>query len=226
MSIIECKNIYKTYGFKKQRRDKVEVLKDVSLKIEVPGMYAILGPSGAGKTTLLNILSGLDDPTAGDVSVENNNMSSMDSNKKQRFINQSVGFVFQFYHLFSDLTALENVMLPALIYPVHKKSKIQENALALLKEVGLSNRARHFPSELSGGEEQRVAIARSLINDPRIIYCDEPTGNLDSQTGKEISLFLERLSAKQHKTVLFVTHDDKISEMAEKVFYLKDGKLT
>ena len=147
----------------------------------------------------------------------------MREREKARLRNEKIGLVFQFYHLFSDLTALENVMLPARIYRKAGSSQSRDRAMRLLEEVGLKERTRHFPSQLSGGEMQRVAIARALMNDPEIIFCDEPTGNLDSETGREICHYLSKLCETDKKTIIIVTHDDRIARLARRVLRLEDG---
>ncbi len=219
--MIECAGITKSY---RAGNSKVDAVSNVSLKIEQPGFFAIVGPSGAGKTTLLNILSGMDQPDQGKVFLKGKDLWALRGGKRERLINTSVGFVFQFYHLMGDLTALENVMLPARIYQNKRTCVLRKKALELLSEMKIENRAGHLPNELSGGERQRVAIARSLMNDPEIIFGDEPTGNLDSITGSVICEFLNRMAREHHKTVLIVTHDDKITQYADRTWVLKDGK--
>lgn len=200
---------------------RLEILKNISLKVKKGEGVAILGPSGSGKTTLLNVLSGLDKPNSGRVALAGVFLDALDTGQKARFVNRTIGFVFQFYHLLSEFSALENVMLPALIgKPKRKKEAIRERAVSLLTRVGLKERLAHFPSELSGGEQQRVAIARSLMNDPSILFCDEPTGNLDLGMGREIAELLRSLFREERKTVLVVTHDEKIAKIADRVWNL------
>jgi len=213
-------DLWKTH---RSGKSSLDVLRGVSVEIQGPQIIAILGPSGAGKTTLLNLLSGLDQPSRGDVKFDGKPLSRMSGRERAQFLNKRAGFVFQFYHLLGDLTALENVMLPATIGGMRKKDAIHR-AESLLEEVGLSARKTHYPSELSGGEQQRVAIARALVNDPETLFCDEPTGNLDSATGRSVCEYLQRLSVERHKTILIVTHDDKIAQMAGRVLRLKDGR--
>ena len=220
-TILEAEEIWKTYG---EGKKKLEVLKGVSLELEKSRLTSIVGPSGAGKSTLLNILSGLDDPTRGRVSVGGKAIHRLSPRRRAAFLNEKAGFIFQLYHLISDLTALENVMLPAVVGRRASARKRSERARTLLGEMGLSERAAHFPSELSGGERQRVAIARSLMNDPEILFCDEPTGNLDTATGLSVCAFLQKLVTEAHKTVLIVTHDDTISRMSHRVLHLRDGR--
>ncbi len=218
--VLRARDLWKTH---RSGKAALDVLRGVSLEIREPQIIAILGPSGAGKTTLLNLLSGLDDPTRGDIEIGGKPMSRLRGADRARFMNRHVGFVFQFYHLLGDFTALENVVLPASIAGTNKK-EARERGRRLLDEVGLGARVTHYPSELSGGEQQRVAIARAIVNDPRILFCDEPTGNLDSVTGKAVCDYLKKLCVERHKTILIVTHDDKIAGMADRVLRLRDGR--
>ena len=199
---------------------ELEILKDVSFSVQGGEGVAILGPSGSGKTTLLNILSGLDRPKAGEVRLDGVSLASLGETEKARFRNERIGFVFQFYHLMREFTALENVMMPALIKNKGKREEVRGRAASLLERVGLKERLRHYPAELSGGEQQRVAIARALMNDPRILFCDEPTGNLDPETGAGIASLLGQLFKRDGKTVLIVTHDERIAKMAHRVWDL------
>ncbi len=197
----------------------LEIFNDIRFSVKAGEGVAILGPSGSGKTTLLNILSCLDKPNTGEVRLNGVLVNRLSEKEKAEFRNKNIGFVFQFYHLLSELTALENVMLPALIKKKNSSaSTLQSRAEILLKRVGLSERMRHFPSELSGGEQQRVAIARSLMNDPKILFCDEPTGNLDARIGSEIAELLQTLFREEGKTVLVVTHDERIARIADRVW--------
>lgn len=218
---LSARDVWKTYSIGKK---KLEVLRGVSLEVGTGEMVAILGPSGAGKTTLLHILSGIDDATRGKITIQGRDLVRLKGNARARFINENIGLVFQFYHLLGDFTALENVMMPATVWSGARDAAVRDRALRLLHDIGLGDRTTHVPSELSGGEQQRVAIARALMNDPGILFCDEPTGNLDSQTGLSVSHYLQKLSEAYHKTVLIVTHDDKIAQMAGRVLRLKDGK--
>jgi ABC-type lipoprotein export system ATPase subunit len=218
--ILSAQNLTRVY---QKGRQRLEVLKQISFDVNEGEILAIIGPSGAGKTTLLNLLTGVDHPTAGDVFFEDKNFTKFRENKKCHIRNQKMGLVFQFYHLFNDLTALENVLLPAKIRFHWNGKRIRDRAHALLDEVGLKERKSHFPSELSGGEMQRVAIARALMNDPKLILCDEPTGNLDSETGKGIMAFLRNMSNKYKKTIIIVTHDERIAGNADRVMKMVDG---
>ncbi|OIO38139.1 MAG: lipoprotein-releasing system ATP-binding protein LolD [Candidatus Omnitrophica bacterium CG07_land_8_20_14_0_80_50_8] len=197
----------------------LEILKGISFSVKTGEGVAVLGPSGSGKTTLLNILSGLDKPSAGAVKLQGIRISDLSEKAKADFRNQTIGFIFQFYHLLSEFTALENVMLPALIgKKMGSNLEARPKAEALLVRVGLKERLRHYPSELSGGEQQRVAIARALMNDPRILFCDEPTGNLDVRMSLEIAELLRSLFESEKKTVLVVTHDERVARITSRVW--------
>ena len=218
---IEASGISKVYWDGSRR---LEVLKDVSLEVPKGMGVAILGPSGSGKTTFLNLLSGLDRPDSGCVRIAGIEIQSLGEKEKAEFRNRSIGFVFQFYYLLPEFSAIENVMLPALIAGKGASRKdIRTRAEHLLERVGLKERVGHFPSELSGGEQQRTAIARALMNDPEIVLCDEPTGNLDSRTGFEISELLGELFHRQKKTVLIVTHDERIARITDRVWNILTG---
>ncbi len=222
--MLQAKNIHKIYndGVK-----EIPVLKGVDLSIKKGEFAAITGPSGAGKSTLLHILGGLDTPSNGSVVFEGDDLNNLNEADICRIRNSKIGFVFQFYHLLSEFNVLENVRMPALI---NKKSKIKnqklkDKAVGLLAEMGLDQRLKHFPSQLSGGEKQRVAIARALINDPDILFCDEPTGNLDSKTGEEIINLIKRISAQSKMSVVLITHNIELTKLADSVYHLKDGVL-
>lgn len=221
--ILEAFNLHKSYS---QAGETLHVLKGVGLEISSGEMIAIIGPSGAGKSTLLHILGGLDNPDEGKVVLEGEEIYRLNDVQRAGIRNKRIGFVFQFYHLLPEFSALENVMLPLLIKEDQKKTvEHEEKCLALLEKVGLSSRATHKPYQLSGGEQQRVAIARALINEPRIIFCDEPTGNLDSQSGEEIIRLLMELNKKNHQTLVIVTHDEEIARLADRVIPIRDGQL-
>ncbi len=219
--MIEARDVWKVYA---DGHRSTEVLKGINLHVEKGETVAILGPSGAGKSTLLHLLSGMDRPTRGEIFLRGEPLQGMGDRARSIILNRTVGFVFQFYHLIEDLTVLENVMLPSIIRPRGPRGEARRYAEAILKEVGLEALGHRFPMELSGGEKQRVAIARALMNKPEILFCDEPTGNLDSQTGQEIQRYLKTLAQSDHKTVLIVTHDDKIAREAGRVMKLKDGR--
>lgn len=195
----------------------LQVLKNISLTVKKGEMLAVLGPSGSGKTTLLNILSGLDRPSVGTVRLEGQELHRLSERQMATVRNERIGFVFQFYHLLPEFSALENVMLPARIAGA-KGAAGEKRARMLLDRVGLSGRVSHYPSELSGGEQQRVALARALMNDPAILFCDEPTGNLDPATGVEVAALIKDLSVQENKTVLVVTHDQDVASLASRVW--------
>jgi lipoprotein-releasing system ATP-binding protein len=221
--ILEASNVHKTF-FKKDEQ-KLEILKGVSLKI-IPGKISVIvGASGAGKSTLLHILSGLDNADKGEIIIKGTNIISLNDEKLSRFRNKHIGFVFQFHHLLPEFNALENVAIPVMIAG-DSKSKAFKRAAELLQMVGLEDRSNHRPAELSGGEQQRVAVARAMANNPDIIFADEPTGNLDSQNGEVLhNLFLE-LKAKMGMTLLVVTHNPQLVDLGDKVYEMKDGQIS
>lgn len=220
--MIDAKNIHKTYV---NGRSVTTVLRGISMSVEDGAFIAIVGPSGAGKSTLLHILGGLDTPSQGRVIFEHRDLYQSKDQVLSRIRNQKFGFVFQFYHLLSEFTVLENVMMPARIFTHRRKDSrsIREYALGLLDQVGLAKRLRHFPSQLSGGERQRVALVRGLINEPRVLFCDEPTGNLDSQAGNEIITLIKRINRDMGMSVVLVTHNRDLIQDVGRVYHLKDG---
>jgi lipoprotein-releasing system ATP-binding protein len=222
--MLEARNIHKVYQDSKR---KVSVLKGVDLKIERGKFISIVGPSGAGKSTLLHILGGLDNPTGGHVFFENKDLYSLPDLALCNFRNRKIGFVFQFYHLLSEFTVLENVLMPLWIGSETKlnRHQLDQEAQHLLKHVGLRERMEHFPSELSGGEQQRVALVRALIHKPAMLLCDEPTGNLDSKTGNEIVALIHKIHRENQMAVVLVTHNMELAGLAEKTYHLKDGLL-
>jgi len=201
----------------------IPALRDLNLEVLEGEFVSIYGPSGAGKTTLLNLIGGLDQPTSGDIIVFGHDLSTYDEDFLATFRCAYVGFVFQFYNLVSTLTALENVAFPVELAG-WSEERVKKRAEELLGLVGLSHRANHFPAQLSGGEQQRVAFARALANDPPLILVDEPTGNLDVETGLEIVSILEELKAKG-KTVIVATHDERIMRLANQTLHLRDGRI-
>jgi len=205
---------------------KVEVpaLKGVSLEIKKGENLAIIGPSGCGKSTLLHIIGCLDRPTRGKVFVDGKDISELSDDRLAKIRREKIGFVFQFFYLIPTLTALENVMLPMSFTGISKNEQ-NKKAHKLLEIVNLDKRANHKPAELSGGERQRIALARAMANDPEVILADEPTGNLDSKSGKEVMEFLLKLNKDQKVTLIIVTHDHYIASNAKKIIYLKDGKI-
>jgi len=209
---------------------RLRVLHGVDLAVRRGEFLCILGPSGSGKSTLLHLLGLLDRPTEGRVIFEGEDAFSRAKRWRDRMRNEAIGFVFQFYYLMPDLSVVENALLPAMIrtslaaWPFTRWAE-RARALEVLKDMGLAQRAHHLPRELSGGERQRAAIARALVHRPRVLFADEPTGNLDSATGTEIMRVLERLNRKEGLTVIMVTHDASIAERADRVLHLADGKL-
>jgi ABC-type lipoprotein export system ATPase subunit len=204
---------------------RVTALQEISLTVERGEFLAIVGPSGSGKTTLLNLIGALDRPTRGRVVVDGIDLGALRGDQLADFRRERIGFVFQLFHLVPDLTALENVMLPLIPYRRQLKFNLEQRARALLEAVGLENRMRHLPGQLSGGEQQRVAIARALIGNPKLLLADEPTGNLDSQTGKEIVELLRRLNREQGLTVIVTTHNLEIVTWSDRVVRLRDGRI-
>ncbi len=213
--MIKAENIKKSFG-------QLQVLKGINLEIPPGKIYSIVGASGAGKTTLLQILGTLSKPDNGHLFYRDKNISSLSENQLANFRNKEIGFVFQFHHLLPEFTALENVEIPAFIARRPKKEAEQE-AMKLLDYLGLSNRIHHKPSELSGGEKQRVAVARALINKPSVVLADEPSGNLDSATRNELHDLLFQLRDEIGQTFVIVTHDDHFAERSDKIIHIKDG---
>ncbi len=210
-------------------KSSVRVLRGVNLDVEEGEILIILGASGAGKSTLLHIMGILDKPTSGHVSFKGENLNIFSQNELAEKRNRIFGFVFQFYHLLPDFDALENVLMPRLIgkrfFKAISKKEQTEKAVQLLERVGLGNRINHRPNELSGGEKQRVAIVRALMNDPEILLCDEPTGNLDTKSGREIQELIWELNENTKQTVVIVTHDERFAESAGHVVRMADGKI-
>lgn len=222
-----CANeIHKEY---KIGKTSLRVLSGINLEIKEGEILIILGASGAGKSTLLHILGILDTPTSGHVSFKGENLSIAGQKELASKRNRIFGFVFQFYHLLPDFNALENVLMPRLIgkkfFRTISKKEHTEKAVRLLERVGLGNRINHRPNELSGGEKQRVAIVRALMNDPEILLCDEPTGNLDTNSGREIKELIWELNEKTKQTVVIVTHDERFAKSAGQVVRMADGKI-
>ncbi len=223
-TILEAKDIHKVY---RQATGELPVLKGINLSVKEAEILTIVGPSGAGKSTLLHILGALNRPTKGTVVLENEDIYRLNDDRLAGIRNKKVGFVFQFYHLLPEFTALENVMLPVIISKKESRAmkEVQESAQALLGQVGLGKRLGHKPHQLSGGEQQRVAIARALIHQPRIVFCDEPTGNLDSASGAAIIDLLLRLNREKNQTVVIVTHDEAIAARSHNILHIRDGQL-
>lgn len=219
-NVIHTENLCKYYALGDV---EVRALNNISIDINYGEFTAIMGPSGSGKSTLMNILGCLDRPTSGKYFLDGIEVSEIGDNKLAEIRNRKIGFVFQSFNLLPRISALENVMLP-LLYSKNK-AHARERSLEALEQVGLANRAKHKPKELSGGQQQRVAIARALINDPEIIMADEPTGNLDSKSGKEIMQLLIKLNKEHGKTIIMVTHDPKIGAVVPRVISVFDGML-
>lgn len=219
--ILELKNISKTYS---TSTETIEIIKNLNLKVREGEFISILGQSGSGKTTLLNLMGLLDSPTSGDLYIDGKRIS-VKSPVIDFVRNKMIGFVFQFHYLLPEFTALENVMIPAMARHYDKKDAIKRKALSLLKDVGLLDRANHKPHQLSGGEKQRVAIARALINSPKILLLDEPTGNLDNDTGEKIFKLFKLINQRRGQTIITVTHSKELAEITSKKLYLKKGIL-
>lgn len=215
--MISAKNIHKRFG-------DLEVLKGVDIEVKKGEIVSIIGASGAGKTTLLQILGTLDQPNEGNVNIDNTNVSKLGANDMAKFRNRHIGFIFQFHQLLPEFSALENVIIPALISGEDMK-KSAKRAKELLDYLQLSNRLEHKPSELSGGEKQRVAVARALINNPPLILADEPSGSLDTQNKIELHKLLFDLRDKFGLTILIVTHDKELAQLSDRVIEMKDGKI-
>lgn len=219
--MIVVKDLWKVYGKGEKR---IEALRGVDFQIEQGEFIAILGPSGSGKTTLLNCLSGIDSPTKGEIFFDGVEFHRLNEEEKTKFRAQNMGFIFQFFNLIPVLTVIENVELPLRILG-QKGREVTERAAEMLKKVGLSGKEDKFPSQLSGGEQQRVAISRALVHNPKIVWADEPTGNLDSETGAAIIDLLERIRLENRTTLIVVTHDEKIAQRANRIFVVRDGKI-
>ena len=215
--IIQTKNLCKSFG-------EIEPVKQVDLAIEKGEFVALLGPSGSGKSTLLGLLAGLESATSGQVLLNGRDLSGLTEDQLALMRRDHVGFVFQSFHLVPTLSALENIAFP--LYPARMEHREKrERARQLLAQVGLADRGEHLPSRMSGGERQRVAIARALVNNPEIVFCDEPTGNLDSKTGRGILDLLLEMNADRKATLFMVTHDAEIAKFSHRSLFMKDGKV-
>jgi len=215
--MIQANGIYKSFG-------SVDVIKGIDLQIDNGEIVTIVGASGAGKSTLLQIIGTLEKADKGEVLFDGKNVCKMNSKTLAAFRNKNIGFVFQFHHLLPEFTALENICIPAFIAGVSKKDAT-EKAMQLLEYLKLTNRADHKPSMLSGGEQQRIAVARALINKPAVILADEPSGNLDSQNAKELHELFFKLREKTGQTFVIVTHNNELARMADRTLTIKDGKI-
>lgn len=221
MSLIEIRGLKKYY---KLGDNIIKALDGIDLDIEDGEFVALLGTSGSGKSTLLNMLAGLERPSKGTIKYGNISLTDLDENQITKFRNLNVGFVFQSYNLLPYLSAWENVSLPLTFKGLDKEYRKKE-AAKILKEVGLSDRMNNKPNELSGGQQQRVSIARAFVGRPRIIFADEPTGNLDTKTSFEIMNLIKKITRENNQTFIMVTHDDEMTEFADKVLYMRDGHL-
>jgi putative ABC transport system ATP-binding protein len=219
--IIEVKDVWKIY---KMGNVNVEALKGLNFSVSKGEFVSIMGPSGSGKSTAMNMIGCLDVPSKGTVFLDGKDISKMTESQLAQVRGRKIGFIFQSFNLVNTLTAKENIMLPMLFQDLNREQR-EKRAEKLLKMVELKDRMNHKPSELSGGQQQRVAIARALSNNPEVILADEPTGNLDSKTGKSMMDFLKKLHKKEKRTIVVVTHDEYIAENADRVSYLKDGKI-
>jgi lipoprotein-releasing system ATP-binding protein len=216
--MLQATGIVKSYG-------NLSVLNGVDMEISQGEIVSIVGSSGAGKSTLLHILSSLDNPDGGTVLLKGINLHQLSKNELARFRNQHIGFVFQFHHLMPEFTALENVCIPAWVNEQSQKGT-KERAMELLNKLGIAERAEHKPGMLSGGEQQRVAVARALMNKPAIIFADEPTGNLDSFHAKELHQLFEDIRSETGQTFLIVTHNEELANRSDRIFHMQDGTIT
>ena len=217
---LSCEGLWKIY---EMGDEKIQAIKGVSLSINQGEMVAVMGPSGCGKTTLLNILSGIDDPSAGQVNVAGKPLFGSSDDERSDIRGKEMGFIFQKFHLLDVMNAVENVEIPLLLAGTNP-SDARKKATKALTKVGLSERVNHRPSELSGGQQQRVSIARAIVHDPSVILCDEPTGNLDSLTSKNVMELLLELN-QSGSTIVIVTHDDDIASMCTRIVRIKDGSV-
>jgi lipoprotein-releasing system ATP-binding protein len=215
--MLQARDIHKYYG-------KLWVLKGVDVQINQGEIASIVGPSGSGKSTLLHILGTLDHPDKGEITINKEKINFLQDSQVADFRNQHIGFVFQFHHLLPEFTAIENVSIPAWMAG-RKKREVSERAIEILKTLGLGDRLDNKPGALSGGEQQRVAVARALINNPKIIFADEPTGNLDSANAKELHQLFFDLRKQFNQTFLIVTHNEELAQMSDRILHMKDGKI-
>jgi len=221
MAAVEVQNVRKVY---KRDAQEIVVLDGINLQVPEGEFVALMGPSGSGKTTLLNLIAGIDRPTSGKVTVGGTDVTALSEGQLAKWRTRSVGFIFQFYNLIPVLTAVENVELPLLLTKLSKKQR-RERALTALKVVGLADRAKHYPRQLSGGQEQRVAIARAIVTDPTVLVADEPTGDLDAKSAEDILNLMETLNRDFKKTIVMVTHDPRAAARAHVERHLEKGVL-
>jgi putative ABC transport system ATP-binding protein len=219
--ILQVKNL--TRKFKSGTR-LLSVVNNVNFNIDKGSVNAIVGPSGSGKTTLLGLCAGLDQPTSGEVKLQGISLDSLDEDNRAKVRNEHVGFVFQTFQLVPTLTAIENIMVPLELRGI-SSTVVRKRAEQLLLEVGLADRSHHYPTQLSGGEQQRVAIARAFINEPKILFADEPTGNLDTETGEYIEELIFNLNKSQQTTLILVTHDLELAQKCNRIIRIKNGKI-
>ena len=219
--MIQVTDLYKSFPMGEQT---LPVLKGINLTIQRGELIAVVGASGAGKSTLLHIIGLLDRPTKGTVQFEGQDLFGFSESAQAEFRNKRIGFVFQFHHLLPEFTALENACMPALIQR-RQPNEVENEAIAILKEVGLGERLHHKPGELSGGEQQRVAVARALLQKPDLVLADEPTGNLDTHTGEALFSLMRELNKARGTTFVIVTHNDKLSAQADRIIHMQDGQI-
>jgi len=222
MALLEVRNLSKVYYRDSQQ---IPVFEDIDLSIETGEFLALMGPSGSGKTTLLNLIAGLDTPTTGEIVVGDENIAAMSRRQLASWRSRHVGFIFQLYNLLPVLTAYQNVELPLLLTSLSKKER-RDHVMTAMGVVGLTDRTDHFPRQLSGGQEQRVGIARAIVSDPTLILADEPTGDLDAKSAEEILTLLQRLNEEYQKTIVMVTHDQRAADRGHAVMHLDKGVLT
>ena len=221
-ALVNIRNVHKVF---RRGAEQIDVLRGVDLQLPQGDFLALMGPSGSGKTTLLNLIGGLDAPTEGSIAVAGDRIDQLSGTRLARWRARHIGFVFQLYHLLPVLTAEKNVELPLLLTPLGRSDRRRHVATALAV-VGLENRAKHYPRQLSGGQEQRVGIARAIVTDPTLLLCDEPTGDLDRRSGDEILDLLQALNAEHGKTIVMVTHDARAAARARRTLHLSQGTLT
>lgn len=221
-TILSIKNLSKSF---KDKKRELKIIENLDWEIKKEDFIAVLGKSGSGKSTFLNLIGILDKADSGEIFIDGKNINNLKEEERDLLRNSFLGFVFQFHYLLPEFTALENVMLPALVSKNADRKKIKIKAMELLESVELGDRYNHKPSELSGGEKQRVAIARALINDPKILLADEPTGNLDSETSEVIHQILHKINKERAQTIIVVTHSEELANVCKERVYLKKGKL-
>jgi putative ABC transport system ATP-binding protein len=222
MAAVEVRNVVKVY---RRETEEVRVLDGLSLSIPDGEFVALMGPSGSGKTTLLNLIGGVDQPTSGELQVDGTTITQLRGSALARWRSRSIGYIFQLYNLIPVLTALENVELPLLLVPMSSAER-RKRAKTALDLVGLGDRLKHYPRQLSGGQEQRVGIARAIVSDPKVLLADEPTGDLDKKSAEDVLVLIERLNKEFKKTIVMVTHDPHAAERATKRYHLDKGVLS